>query len=255
MGKLIAGSIVSLIVAYAIASKSTFSIVQVAGVLVMLTGIASLIQQHHQTVQQYQQSPDEEVDDQSGSNENDEQSSDSSRVTATSGLSPTERRVQNELIQTTYRTFEDRPFTFTVNRQAPSLIEEVADTVDGVDRETVERVWQFTIDDEFFNRPPGGNSLQMTHKGVQRAEDLGEDVLLDDDVQDEIMEILFAAYREDPSRPRVGRDELMEALSFGEDVVDQNLWLLEEKGFVEVNTSMGGGYHAVEITDLGRQVH
>lgn len=252
--KLIAGWIVSLILAYGIASQSNFSIVQAAGVLVMLTSIGSFILQHHQTDQQPVQSPNDEVDNLS-SFDHEEENSTSSRVTATSGLSPTERRVQNELIRTTYRTFTDRPFSFTVHRQAQHLIEDVADAVDSVDEDTVERVWQFTIDDGFFERPPGGNSLQMTPIGVQRAGELGEEVLLDDDVQDEIVDILFAAYREDPSRHRVGRDELLEAVGFDEDVVDHNVWLLEEKGFVETTTSMGAGYHAVEITRLGREVH
>lgn len=254
LAKLVVAWILSLILAYIVASQTTYSIVQAAGVLVMLTSSGSLILQHHQTSQQSHQLPREEVEEPSEPDES--ESSTSSRVTATSGLSPTERQVQNELIRTAYRTFTDNPFSFSVHRQAPHLVEDVAESVDGVDEETVQRVWQFSIDDGFFERPPGGNSLQMTPKGVRRAGELGEEILLDEAIRDEIMDVLLAAYRENPSHPLVGRGELIEAVGVDEEEVDHNVWLLEEKGFVETQTSIGvsAGYREVEITRLGREV-
>lgn len=71
------------------------------------------------------------------------------------------------------------------------------------------------------------------------------------------MDVLLQAYREEPSYPRIDRDDLLAAVGFSEDEVDHNLWLLAEKGFVETQAYLNerdAGYDEVEITQLGRDV-
>lgn len=180
-----------------------------------------------------------------------------SRTTATAGLSPDEKRVQNALIKKAYQDFSDDPFTFMITRGAPHLVQEIVEAVDRVDQETVEKVWRFSKDDGFFKRQPGGNSLRFTPKAVWRAKELGEEVRLDETVQDEILDVLLQAYRENPRGPKIDRDELIEAVGRDTDDIDHNLWLLEEKGYVETEAFLNardGGYDNVKITKLGREV-
>lgn len=182
---------------------------------------------------------------------------DGQRVTATSGLSLTERQVQNTLIKEAYMQFAEGPFRFQVMRSGHPLVEEVTDLFDDVEDEAIEKVWRFTRDDGFFTRQPGGNAWRLTPKAVWRAYELGEEILLNDDVQDEIMDVLLQAYREEPSYPRIDRDDLLAAVGFSEDEVDHNLWLLAEKGFMETQTYLNerdAGYDEVGITQVGRDV-
>lgn len=179
-----------------------------------------------------------------------------SRETATSGLSPSERRLQNKLIKTAYRDFADNPFHFITHRRTPNFVNELAEDIDSVDAETAQKVWRITVDDGFFQRSPGAKSLKFTPKAVRRAEALGENILIDDTIQDEVLEVLLEAYLEDPDHPRISRDELIEAVGFGEDEIDHNVWFLEAKRFVETQTFLGvkEGYKFVEITSTGRKV-
>lgn len=182
---------------------------------------------------------------------------DKQRITATSGLSPTERQAQNTLLKEAYQQFADGPFTFRVMRSGHPLINKVKGRFDYGEDETIEKVWRLTQDDGFFKRQPGGDAWRLTPKAVWRADELGEDILLDDDVQDEIMDVLLQAYRDDPSYPRINRDDLLAAVGFPEDEVDHNLWLLAEKGFVKTEAYINerdAGYDEVQITQLGRDV-
>lgn len=72
---------------------------------------------------------------------------DGQRVTATSGLSPTERQVQNTLLKEAYLQFAEGPFRFHVMRSGQPLVEAVSDLMGDVEDETMEKVWRFTRDD------------------------------------------------------------------------------------------------------------
>lgn len=90
-----------------------------------------------------------------------------------------------------------------------------------------------------------------------RADELGEEILLNEAVQDDIMDVLLQAYREQPSYPRINREDLLAAVGVSEDEIDHNLWLLAKKGFVETEAYLNereAGYDEVEITPLGRDV-
>lgn len=186
-------------------------------------------------------------------------SKDTNEPSATPGLSLTERRVQNALITNAYRDFAEGPFLQLLPRDQAPYRDSIMDTIDAADEEAVQRVWRFSKDDGFFQRRPSSKSLTLAPKAVWRAESLGEEVLMDDTVQDEILDVLLAAYRENPSYARVDRDVLIDAVGSSADDVDHNVWWLEEKGYVEVTQYVGpaddAGYDTAEITDLGRQIH
>lgn len=262
--KLLLAWLVALVVAGIGTVYTSFSIVEIAGVIGMLGTLGILAIQAHEASSQKGESSDR-ARQVAGSSDNEDEddgedtdsSSSEHQVGATDGLSSTERRVQNELIHESYRRFADRPFTFWPSPQGDRLRSYLNDEFEDVDEEVINKVWRFSKDDGFFKRRPGKRSLTITPKGLWRAEEVGEDLLLDDSVQDEILDVLLQSYRADPTYPRVDRDELIEALGRSPDVVDHNLWLLREKGYVETQAyinSSDGSYSEVEITQLGRQV-
>lgn len=175
--------------------------------------------------------------------------SDDPRIGATSGLTPEQKQLQNELLKVAFDEFADEPFAFMVTYQAPHLIDEVADRSDA-DEDAVRTVWKFCRDDGFFRKR--GNSWRMTPKAVFRAEELGLDVGLDDGVQEELLDALLQSYRDDPHRPKVGEGTLLEAVGQSQDGVLLNLWFLCEKGYVE-RESYVGGRAEYQITDRGRR--
>lgn len=243
----------SLIVAYIVSTQSAFTLVQIATVLAMLGTLGIFFLQFHETTEPLTPPSVESVDT---DEETDAEESSSSRGEPTVDLSPSELRAQNELIKTTFQAWKDNPVGFSISRQAPHLIQDVAESLEDVDEDIVKRSWRLTIDDDFFKRLPGGNMLRLTPQAVWRAEALGEDHYLDEAIRDEILDVLFQAYRENPSHSPVGRDELLDALARSEDEVDQNVWWLQEKRYVETNNAIGinAGYFSVEITDLGRKI-
>ncbi|MFC5133481.1 MULTISPECIES: hypothetical protein [Haloferacaceae] len=264
IGKLILAWLAALVLAGIGTVYTPFSLVEIAGVIGMLGTLGILAIQVHNTSNNRVGPEDsgEYVDGTDRSDTSDDvvdgdEASTEHDVGATEGLSATERRVQNELIREAYRRFAERPFTFWPTPQGEMLCSYLQDEFDDVDEEVINKVWRFSKDDGFFKRRPGKRSLTITPTTLWRAEELGEEILLDDAVQDEILDVLLQSYRADPTYPRVDRDELIEAVGRSSDVVDHNLWLLREKGYVETQAyinSSDGGYSEAEITKLGRQV-
>lgn len=247
----------SLLLAYAGAVSTQFSFVQFAIVIGMLGSLGILTIQYYSQHSSRANEPSlQPVDTDVSDGDATDKTRKGTRVGATSGLTPEERRVQNQLIKTAFSSFRENPFTHIVSVQAPTLIQKVSEEMSDLDEETVEKVWRFTKDDGFFERKPGKKSYSMTPKAVDRAVELGEETLLDESVQDEILDVLLQSYRENPTYPRINRDELIEAVGYPEDEIDHNLWLLREKGYVETKTYLGveAGYREVEITQLGRKV-
>lgn len=267
IGKLLLAWLVALVLAGIGTIYTSFSIVEIAGVIGMLGTLGILAVQVHEAADREKEEPGdsaEQGDVASPSAKDDGEdrggtdgSSSEQQVGSTDGLSATERRVQNELIREAYRRFAKRPFTFWPSPRGEMLRSHLQDEFDDVDDAVIDKVWRFSKDDGFFKRRPGKQSLTITPKALWRAEELGEDLLLDDSVQGDLLDILLQSYRSDPTYPRVNREELIEAVGRSSDVVDHNLWLLREKGYVETQAyinSSDGGYSEVEITQLGRQV-
>jgi hypothetical protein len=260
VGKFLLAWFLALVLAGIGTLYTSFSIVEIAGVIGMLGTLGILSIQVHEASRskeetlepEKQESPSGSLDD-----EDVESSATEKQVGTTAGLSATERRVQNELLREAYHRFTARPFTFWPTSRGEMLRSYLQDTFEDVDEEVVDKVWRFSKDDGFFKRRPGKQSLTITPKALWRAEELGEDLLLDDTVQEEILDVLLQSYQADPTYPRIDRDELIEALGRAPDVVDQNLWLLREKGYVDTQAYMNAsdtGYSEVKITQLGRQV-
>ncbi len=266
IGKLILAWLAALILAGIGTVYTHFSLVEIAGVIGMLGTLGILAIQVHNTSNNRVEPEDagEYVDGTDRSDTSDDVvnvdgdgASTEYDVGATEGLSATERRVQNELIRESYRRFSEQPFTFWPSPQGERLRSYLNDEFGDVDEDVIDKVWRFSKDDGFFKRRPGKRSLTITPTTLWRAKELGEELLLDDAVQDEILDVLLQSYRSDPTYPRVDRDELIEAVARSSDVVDHNLWLLREKGYVETQAyinSSDGGYSEAEITKLGRQV-
>jgi hypothetical protein len=266
IGKLILAWLAVLILAGIGTVYTPFSLVEIAGVIGMLGTLGILAIQVHNTSNNRVEPEDagEYVDGTDRSDTSDDVvngdgdgASTEHDVGATEGLSATERRVQNELIRESYRRFTEQPFTFWPSPQGERLRSYLNDEFEDVDEDVIDKVWRFSKDDGFFKRRPGKRSLTITPTTLWRAKELGEELLLDDAVQDEILDVLLQSYRSDPTYPRVDRDELIEAVGRSSDVVDHNLWLLREKGYVETQAyinSSDGGYSEAEITKLGRQV-
>lgn len=252
LAKLITFWGLSLIIAYVVAIKSSFSIVQIAGFLAMLGTIGIFILQYNQ----FKKPPTPAITrDEDAEGDTGKEANISSREEPTSDLSPRELRVQNELIRMAFRSWRDTPLGFAIPWRGTHLIQKVGESLKNIDEAVVERIWKLTIDDGFFERAPGGNVFHLTPKAIRRAEAIGEEHQLDENIRKEILDTLFQAYRENPSHSPVSRDELLKALARSETEVDQNVWLLQEKRYVETKSAMGisAGYFSVEITDLGRQ--
>lgn len=195
-----------------------------------------------------QQESEHDAVDAENENKNEQQKT---RIGPSNGLTAEERAVQNEMIRRDYRDFYENPVATFVHRQP---------TVNGVsgdweeDGDTIRKVWRISTDDGFYDKRK--SSWELSPKAVQRAEELGEDILLDEEIQDEILEILLENYRDNPMRPAVSRDTLIKALDCSEDELDHNIWLLKKKRYVETETYLGDsrGYREVKITDLGRRI-
>lgn len=111
------------------------------------------------------------------------------------------------------------------------------------------------FDDRYIRERPTKNGNLFNLEGIQRAAELGKDVPLDDDLQDEIIEFLHDAYLESPSKPLVNRDNLHAEVDGSETAIDLNLYVLKLRGWVETRTHSGvgdAGYHSAELTEATR---
>lgn len=173
------------------------------------------------------------------------------RTPPSQGLDDQELSLQNQMIRRDYQEFYDNPVAHVVHRQ-PHVNNPIKDW--DADSETVRKVWKITTDDGFYRKRD--KSWKLTPKGVDRAEELGEEILLSEDIQEEILHFLIQKYNERPMRAVVQRDTLLDELDCSEKEVDHNVWLLGEKGFVDTEGYLGDsrGYSQVEITQLGRRV-
>ncbi len=156
------------------------------------------------------------------------------------------------MILESYEYFAERPFSFVTGRV---IVSEINDKLDNINRGIIQKVWKISKDDGFFKKR--GNGWRFTPKAYWRAEELGEETYIDEDIQNEILEVLLQNYRDDPVHPWVSRENLIGSLKYSEKEIDHNLWLLSEKKYVETQSyidSKSSGYSKVKITSLGRDV-
>jgi Mn-dependent DtxR family transcriptional regulator len=240
--------LLSAIIAGLGAQYTRFSFLQIMILADIVGGIIISIYQINDGDTQSQSTDDAEVPAEAGTSGSAE---DTTKTPPSDGLTAEQRQIQNEIIRRAYDRFDDNPYGAIFHRS--SFIDEISNELD-VSEESVQKVWKITRDDGFFKKR--GSSIHITQLGLDRAEALGEDLLIDDAIQDDILDILDEEYREDPHRPKITRDQLIEAMDCSSDAVDHNVWLLDEKGYIEKQTYMGDsrGYQSVQITNLGRRV-
>ncbi|MDL0121305.1 hypothetical protein [Halobacterium salinarum] len=103
---------------------------------------------------------------------------------------------------------------------------------------------------------PAKNSDLLSHEGVERVDEIRDDVPVDEDVQGELVDYLYEYYLESPSRAAVERDQLLADFDASETNIDLNLYVLKTADWVDTNTQMGigdAGYKSVELTEIGRK--
>lgn len=226
----------------------TVSTIFTAGIL--LVGLFETVSSDERTRPEIRTENSEDSPEGSGESSSNSGENSSQRIGSSAGLRAEQKQIQNELLRVAFEEFEQDPFSFMLTYQAPHLVEEVVERTDS-EQNDVSQVWQFCKDDGFFRKR--GNAWRMTPKAVFRAEELEENLHLDDGIQEDILNSLLQEYRDDPHRSRVSQDTLLDSLSQSREVIMQNLWYLCEKNYVEREAYIGGNAE-YEITGLGRRV-
>jgi hypothetical protein len=147
---------------------------------------------------------------------------------------------------------DPQPHTFYISPgHAINQIEEILD----VDSREAQDVWQL-FKDRYVHTRPAKNSDLLSHEGVERVDEIRDNVPVDEDLQEELVDYLHDHYLESPSRAAVERDQLLEDFDASELKIDLNLYVLRTAGWVETNTQTGigdAGYRSVEMTEIGRK--
>ena len=152
-----------------------------------------------------------------------------------------------------YDDFIDpQPHTYYIS--AGHAINQIEDILD-VDSREAQDVWQL-FKDRYVHPRPTKNSDLLSHKSIERVDELRDDVPVDEDLQEELIDNLYDYYLDNASRPAVERDQLLDDFDVSETKIDLNLFILRTAGWVETNTQVGigdAGYASVELTDIGRR--
>ncbi|MFD1588521.1 hypothetical protein ACFR9U_16200 [Halorientalis brevis] len=169
-------------------------------------------------------------------------------------MSPTNRQQQlDEVLEHFYDEFIDpQPHTFYIS--AGHAIQEIENTLN-VDSQEAHDVWQL-FKDRYVHPRPTKNSDLLSHEGIERVDEIRDDVPVDEDLQEELVDYLYNYYLENPSRAAVERDQLLDDFSASETKIDLNLYILKTAGWVETNTQVGigdAGYRSAEISEIGRK--
>lgn len=159
----------------------------------------------------------------------------------------------DEVLEHLYDEFIDpQPHNFYISPgHAIQQIQEVLD----VDNREAQDVWQL-FKDRYVRPRPTKNSDLLSHEGIERIDELRDDVPVDEDLQEGLVDYLHDYYLENPSRAAVERDQILEDFDESETKIDLNLYLLKTAGWIETNTQTGigdAGYRSAELTEIGRQ--
>ena len=161
-----------------------------------------------------------------------------------------DEKIRREVLKWLYKGFEDNPSAKWDGTALPDDL----DQYDETDIEyVVNRMDGELIDTEATTSSPM-HTIDLRPQGIEELHQQGFDTLLDDEARYEILEVLYQASRDDPRRPFVSRDDLMAAVGFEEEKVDQNIWYLKEKRLVERQGGLGGGlFNRAKITEHGSE--
>lgn len=163
-----------------------------------------------------------------------------------------EEEIQNAILGTIYdaSTEENNSLISTVITRS-SLIESVDEQLDEVGENEVE--YELTALEEDWLIKRDKSTLQMGWRGLERYQELGGDTGLDESFQEELLELLLEAKKENPRRAYVEKQSLMEELGTEEEILTENVFVLREVGHVELGQSLGDDYDSVQITSSGRK--
>lgn len=169
-------------------------------------------------------------------------------------MSSSNRQQQlDTVLEYIYDEFVDpQPHTFYITAgHTIQIIQEVLD----IDGQEAQDVWQL-FKDRYVQPRPTKNSDLLSAEGIERVDELRDDVPVDEDFQERLVDYLYDHYLESPSRAAVERDQLLDDFDATETKIDLNLYILKTAGWVETNTAVGigdAGYISVELTDIARQ--
>ncbi|WP_237076807.1 phospholipase D-like domain-containing protein [Natrialba magadii] len=161
-----------------------------------------------------------------------------------------DKKIQREILKWLYERFNDDPLTEWGGNEIFESLSEYSreDIIYNVER----------LNGEFLENEPTMSSkvarIQITPAGIEELYSQGYETILESDTRYEILRVLYQAIREDPGWGYIDRDQLIAEADANEDEVDQNIWYLKEKRFVE--TRGGGGglfYHQIKITQSGSE--
>lgn len=114
------------------------------------------------------------------------------------------------------------------------------------------------MEDEFVETSATTSSpfhhIEILPKGIEKLHQDGYETILDNDARYEILDVLYQKSREDPRRPFVSREDLIDTVAFDEEEIDQNIWYLKEKRLVEHEGGMSGNlFRRVKNTKHGSE--
>jgi hypothetical protein len=136
-----------------------------------------------------------------------------------------DEKIQREVLKWLYKGFEDNPSSKWDGTALPDDL----DQYDETDIEyVVNRMDGELVDTEATTSSPM-HTIDLRPQGIEELHQQGFDTLLDDEARYEILEVLYQASRDDPRRPFVSRDDLVAAVGFEEEKVDQNMVLEREE--------------------------
>lgn len=169
-------------------------------------------------------------------------------------MSPTNRQNQlDEVLEQFYDEFIDpQPHTFYI--AAGQAINHIQDILN-VDSQEAQDVWQLFHDRYVYPRPTKNSDI-LSHEGIERVDEIRDDVPVDEKLQEELTDYLYDYYLENPSRAAAERDQILNDFDESETKIDLNLHILKTAGWVETNTQIGigdAGYKSVELTEIGRK--
>jgi hypothetical protein len=161
-----------------------------------------------------------------------------------------DEKIRREILKWLYEGFEEHPGATFDGTELP----EDLDQFDNTDIEYVIG----RMEDEFVETSATSKSpfyhVELLPKGIEKLHQDGFETILDSDSRYEILEVLYQRSREDPRRPFVKRDSLIEIVSSSEEEVDRNIWYLKEKRLVESRPGMSGNlFRRAKITEYGSE--
>ena len=131
-------------------------------------------------------------------------------------------------------------------------IDDLNDEWDEVDRNEIEFAMNTAIEDGLLRG--GHDVLEFGADGLEQLYNSEYDTNLDEGIQNSILEILLNYKRENPNRPEMLRDSLIEEVGEETKIVDENVWHLDKSYYVDAQTQWNDApYHSVEIAEIGRR--